>query len=596
MYIYLKENSKMKDWNSAKFDWNWRKDLVTTILSENTTAEEKLQKLSVNPYTNLNIIDYLLEYGKNLEYFFNPTVLEDEYGDDFYDFFNESYYDLNFSAINDLIVDEVNEINEGLLKKIKHALYMREKLNALYDRKVEVETSIEDEEDEEEIIEGLCLFYDEVCEFLAQCADYEYSNNKTLRKQYLKQQKGIFTMKVPFVSVNVSTKLREHIAKVETTKSEPVEKEEKKTATKKGDTVIKTDGKKQKKKKEDKENEKKISDGISFIPNNSMGPCKTIFTNVWLILLKYLMVGLCVLLYFFVFPEFTYIDKIVKPVIWGFATVLLAVDVLTSIFNNNVSVLDDFSINPNYVLTLSSYSSAMKFVRKVKGASVKNALREVIAPIIAGVITYAVTSLIALILSITFTEVAFLYNFAIFDLILAVPLYLIVLLITYIWILFKHVGKKELAIFKIEYKSNTLFWRKCPKCGGLLIHEILEEREEKEMVSRGSSTWVNDTTTYWVTDSSTPSYKLNGDRVTVSSGGHYETSAPTYNTTYFAKLKETCRQCGSVEIIERNITEARRKRAIYLSSELAEERNKPQIEERRKQQAKKEADGKIKKI
>ncbi|MBR2988164.1 MAG: hypothetical protein IKC64_00395, partial [Clostridia bacterium] len=235
---------------------------------------------------------------------------------------------------------------------------------------------------------------------------------------------------------------------------------------------------------------------------------------------------------------------------------------------SNISILVNFDINADYVKKITSYDDAMKFVRKVKRKSIGNAIREVIWPIITGVISYACVSAIALIVSKTVPFVAYLYDFAILDLIIAVPLHALMLLIVYLWILAKHVGNKR-AIAIIEHLTDTCFWSKCPQCGGLIVHEILEKWTEKgKMIAPERNEWVSNKNT-------TSYYEVNGERVTVTEkdyGGHWEKHEAVYEVLTIAKIKETCRQCKSTQIIERDVTTALEKQKKYLEKYLQNEK------------------------
>lgn len=553
------------NWNDVKGNFVWRKGYVDSILSENLSVGEKIRRLSVNPYTNLNIVDYMLEYGKEIKFLFDPKELEDEYGDDFFDFFNEEYYLLNFSAIKNLLNGKTDNVDSDLLKKGQHAVYIFDTISDLYDKMREIGLGDEIDEafDEGEFVEGLCSFYDNAIKYFQRCAEYEYGNNKKMRDKYLNQQKQTLIEKIGFINDSVNKKFQEHVNQVKETENFETQGEEEPKEKPLQENKAKKTEKKEKKEVKNKE------DGVVFKKEKHKIASKLISGSFYHVV-KYGMVVLWSFLFSMWLPQYTNITNWVVFGFWALCTLITIIDWLIAVLK--FSVYKNFTIDSRFIKGL-SYNDGVKFVKKFTAKSIANALKEILKPLIIGLICYAIISGVACVLAMYIPVIKAIYDFAIMDLIIVVPVFVLMFIIALLGILFAHANRKKAQI-KVEETTRLYFWRKCPKCEGLLVHEILEKHVEYGQV-------IGHTKGTYVSDTHKNVYYVNGERVEVTSGsgGHYEGGEEIRETFLIAKLREICQQCGSLNIIERDISDQAKKYET-MKSQKEIEQEKSQKEEK----------------
>ena len=200
-----------------RYDYEKAQDYIEQVLTSPIRPNEKIEKLSVNPYNGVNIVEYMLAFGKSIDYLFTPEKVEDGNGDDFFDFFNEFHYGLNFSTIEELIKDERDNIDKDLLNKCEQAIFRYRTLYDLFDIKnnipdIREENLEEDDIDDEEVYNDVRTLFSKAVDFLLETGKYEYAHNKTMYKQFIQRQSGVFFVKIgEMVGAELQSKVEKFI-------------------------------------------------------------------------------------------------------------------------------------------------------------------------------------------------------------------------------------------------------------------------------------------------------------------------------------------------------------------------------------------------
>ena len=237
------------------------------------------------------------------------------------------------------------------------------------------------------------------------------------------------------------------------------------------------------------------------------------------------------------FPQFSHVTKWVLVGFWGLINLLILVAyILTRVFRDNEDMIifaDDIKakMHPSALVGL-TYKQAKKLGI---GLFIKSSLLYAFNSFVSNLICYIVifAGYVFMRYSILNFEWAVLletaFNFEIYTLIGLYLLYSVLLSFP-----------GGLGMTEFENATKTYFWRKCKKCGGLEIYQILSvDYETKHETQK-----IRDS--YIAHDQLVETYKIDGVSVGVyrdkKVDAKYETMT---HTTYFINTKATCQKCGN---------------------------------------------------
>lgn len=164
-----------------------QRERADRILKADVSIAEKLLVLAYNPFSNRNIVEYIVKNGIDLTNLFHPEELLDEQGNDFRDFLesdNNFYFGCIQTCLMNIDPDEIILVSgekEVDLTLFRRAVDMWDKLNELL--------MLPDEDWEmEEIVE----YYQKASSYIDECAESVFEECFDKEKQaYVQAQQKI---------------------------------------------------------------------------------------------------------------------------------------------------------------------------------------------------------------------------------------------------------------------------------------------------------------------------------------------------------------------------------------------------------------------
>ena len=161
-----------------------QKSRVRAIMNSNKPMIAKLREIAYNPYSKVNIVDYIIENGTEVINMIDLDLLEDENGNTFVDFV-DSDNNFYFRALEENLPQAERELTAYspyedivFIKNVKFALDLWETLNDIEDC-----FTINDYNDVDSLVEK----YQKVEAFVITCA--QYLSERGVPKQTVKRYK-----------------------------------------------------------------------------------------------------------------------------------------------------------------------------------------------------------------------------------------------------------------------------------------------------------------------------------------------------------------------------------------------------------------------